>query len=354
MNNELVEIIKQDCSEAARWSLQLLEDIRNQKILITGGTGFVGTWISEYISFLNDNFNFNVNIILISRDIDAFKVKCPQLCTRKDIKLISKDVRNIDELPIDVNYVIHSAASPDNRHHVSDPIETISVITKGTQNIIDNAFKLPNLKKILYLSSGQIYGKVTNDNNSISEHDFGPLDCNSITSIYPESKRLAESICCAFWSLYKLPITIARPFSFIGPYQLLNKPWAVNSFINDALFSKTVRIIGNGEPIRSYMYPSDMTVWILKILLDGIPGKAYNVGSPYGICLKELAKKIVHYSKSDAHIEIKNYNQDKSKYIPNISISQNELGLKINYDADKTIEKAVIWFKELIDKQSNK
>ena len=93
---------------------------------------------------------------------------------------------------------------------------------------------LNKLRKFLYVSSGQVYNRSLAKKELISESDFGPLDCNKITSVYPEAKRLVEASCCAYSSQYKLPIVIARPFSFIGPYQSLSKPWAINNFINDA------------------------------------------------------------------------------------------------------------------------
>ncbi len=345
MDKKHIEFLKKDCEDAASWSLDMLEELKNKKIFIAGGTGFLGTWVAEFITYLNDNHQFNVSLTILARNIDSFKNDKKHLTERKDIEFISKDIRNLNELSNDVSFIIHAASSPDNRIHVSNPIDTISIITKGTDNLIDSAFKLPDLKKILYVSSGQIYGRSIPSNKLISESDFGPMDCNKVNSIYSEAKRLAEATCCAYVSQYKLPIVIARPFSFIGPYQSLSKPWAINNFINEALNKKNIRIIGNGEPIRSYMYPADMVVWILKILASGKRNTSYNVGSPYGISLKNVAEKIVQFTDSKVDIDIKYNNDDSSLYVPDISLCQNDLGLKINYDVEETIRRAISWFK---------
>jgi len=345
MDDRHIEFLRKDCADAASWSLSLLDELKNQKILIAGGTGFIGSWIAEFIAFLNDNHQFNTSLLILARNTDSFKVEKKHLATRSDIQFMTRDIRNINELPQDISYIIHAAASPDNRNHVSNPIETIATITKGTDNLIDSAFKLPNLKKFLYLSSGQVCGKSITKNELISEFDFGPLDCNKITAIYPEAKRLAEATCCAYSSQYKLPIVIARPFSFIGPYQSLYKPWAINNFINDALNNKTIRIIGNGEPIRSFMYPADLVVWILKILVSGKMNTAYNVGSPFGISLKDVAEKIVHIAQTNVNIDIKFNNNDSYPFVPDITLCENELGLKINYDVEDTIRRSIAWFK---------
>ena len=345
MDNKQIDFLKKDCADAASWSLRLLDDLKNQKILVAGGTGFIGSWIAEFIAFLNDNYQFNTSLIILARNTDSFRDEKAHLSNRKDIQFISRDIRNINELSQNVSYIINAAASPDNRTHVSNPIETISTITKGTDNLIDSAFKLTKLKKFLYLSSGQVYGKSVPKNESISEVDFGPLDCYKITSIYTEAKRLAEATCCAYSNQYKLPIIIARPFSFIGPYQSLSKPWAVNNFINDALNNKTIRIIGNGEPVRSFMYPADLVVWILKILVSGKSNTAYNIGSPFGISLKDAAEKIVHIAQTNVNIDIKYNNNDSYCFVPDITLGEKELGLKINYDIEETLRRSIAWFK---------
>ena len=347
MDKKQIDFLKKDCTDAASWSLGMIDELKNQKILVAGGTGFLGSWIAEFIAFLNDNHHFNTSLIILARNTESFKEDKKHLSSRSDIRFISKDIRNINELPQDITYIVHAAASPDNRNHVSNPIETIATITKGTDNLIDSAFKLPNLQKFIYLSSGQVYGKTIPNKKLISELDFGPLDCNKITAVYPESKRLAEATCCAYASQYKLPIVIARPFSFIGPYQSLSKPWAINNFINDALNNKTIRIIGNGEPLRSYMYPSDLVVWILKILASGKINTSYNVGSPFGISLKDVAEKIVHIAQTKVNIDIKFSNNDSSHYVPDISLCENHLGLKITYDVENTIRRSIAWFKLL-------
>ena len=174
----------------------------------------------------------------------------------------------------------------------------------------------------------------------------GAIHCNSITSVYPEAKRYAETLCSAYWSLYKIPLVIARPFSFIGPYQSLDKPWAINNFIRDALMNNTIRIIGNGLPVRSYMYPSDMAFWLLRILVDGNPGVAYNVGSPFGVTLKTLAEKIILHSNTKSTILIKQLNEDESKFVPDGTLCRDTLGLVIHVDIDETLKRSIRWFRE--------
>lgn len=346
MNNHLVEIIREDCAEAIEQSVAKLDKLKNRKMYITGGTGFIGTWLAEVVAYLNDNHNFNTGLVLVARDTESFKEKAPHLALREDIQLISSDVKNISAIPEDVTYIVHAAATPDNRQHMSDPLSVMESITKGTGALLDSAEKLSGVRKILNISSGQIYGRQYGKGEKISENYVGALDCNAITSVYPEAKRYAETLCCAHWSLCKIPVVIARPFAFVGPYQNLDKPWAINNFIRDALMNNTIRIIGNGQPVRSYMYPSDMAYWLLRILIDGNPGVAYNVGSPDGITLKELAEKIKYYSNTKSEIIIKNMNDDKSIFVPDDTLCRESFGLDIKVDIDETIKKSIRWFKK--------
>jgi dTDP-glucose 4,6-dehydratase len=347
MRNKLVGLIKEDCEEVLQSSSVQLEPLKNRKVFVTGGTGFVGTWLAEIITHLNDHYQFNTALVLLARNADSYHTKVPHLAARRDVRLLAMDVRNIVEIPDDVEYCVHAAATPDNRQHVSDPLGIMSTITRGTSALLDSLLKLPNLKKILNISSGQIYGKPGSGMDAIPETFAGAVDCTTITSVYPEAKRYAEALCCAYWSLYKVPVVVARPFAFIGPYQLLDKPWAINNFIRDALNNSTIRINGNGLPMRSYMYPSDMAVWFLRLLAYGNPGVAYNVGSPDSISLKDLAEKIRQYAGANSKIDIRNLNEDRSKFIPDVGLCIKSMGLAIKVDIDQTLKRSICWFQEI-------
>jgi len=348
MEKYLREMITSDCQEVIGSSPKALDKLRNRVVYVTGGTGFIGTWIAELVSYLNDTYNFGTQLFLLARDTNAFQDKVPHLAERSDIRLIRSDVRNIIDIPVEVNYIIHAAATPDNRQHMSNPLAVMESITKGTAMILDAATTLPNLYNIVNISSGQIYGQQCRDIGTITEDVAGTLPCNSITSVYPEAKRYAETLCCAYWSTFKLPVVTARPFAFIGPYQLLDKPWAINNFIRDALTGNTIRIISNGMPVRSYMYPSDMAYWLLRMLVDGKSGIAYNLGSQYGITLRDIAEKVKRCSDSTSEIVIKEMHQDDSVFVSDNSLVFSTLGLEIKVPIDKAVERSIRWFRERI------
>lgn len=317
-----------------------LENLKNKEISITGGSGFIGIWLTHLLLYLNDKYNFNCQLYLVARNMT---IELNQIISsRKDVIFIQSDIRNIREFPKDISYIIHAATSPDNRVYMSNPIDSMDIIANGTKSVMENALQLENLEKVINLSSGQIYGAINSHN--ISEDDFGKLNSNSITAIYPEAKRYAETLTNAYRSLHKVPVVQVRPFSFIGPYMSLNKPWAVNNFIRDALKFKNIRIVGNGKPVRSYMYPTDMALWILNILVHGQVGAAYNLGSDVGVSLEEVALKIKEIIGSSVNIDILNMNDNCSEFVPNIDHVKKELDLNITVDIDEALKRSIHWF----------
>ena len=316
-----------------------INQLRNSEILVTGGTGFLGKWIVDAVTFLNDNFSFNIKLYLLARrnsqHIDNIISK------RDDMVFIKNDIRNLTEIPKSIEYIIHAAATPDNREHMSNPIEVMDIISQGTKQVLDSALALDSVKKILNISSGQVYGTLRS--SRISEKNIGILDINSIKSIYPEAKRYSETLALAYKSLYKLPIVQVRPFSFIGPNMGLDKPWAINNFIKDAIKFKKIKILGNGKPIRSYMYPSDAVWWLLNMLVDSQSGIVYNLGSPEGISLENLAIKIRSKLGNDIHIEILNMNEDDSTFVPDIDFIKNKLAVDIKVNIDEALDKTLDW-----------
>jgi dTDP-glucose 4,6-dehydratase len=265
---------------------------------------------------------------------------------RKDITLIERDVRSILELPEEVNWIIHAAGNPDNRLHVSDPLRTMQVITQGTQAILEAATRLPNLKRILNISSGLVYGTQPWEVDAIAESAAGAVDCAAVGSAYAEAKRYAETLCAAYRNQHRLPIVNARPFAFIGPYQLLDRPWAVNNFIRDGLLGGPIRILGDGQTVRSYMYPSEMALWLLTILLQGAVGQSYNVGSPEGVTLQQLAEKIAVGMPGPIKILSRTGGEAglrRSKFVPDVSLAQRTLGLAVRMTLDAAIRRTLGW-----------
>ena len=338
-------LIREDCGQVAE-KISALKVLQGECLLITGGTGFIGVWLTELLAFLNDRHRLDAHVILLSSQAHTLSARAPHLVHRPDVTLIQQDVRRVMELPDEVGWIIHAAGTPDNRQHASDPLRVMQVIANGTASVLEATTRLPDLKKFMNISSGLVYGAQPWDMAGIPEESFYGLDCCSLAAAYPEAKRFAETLCAAYRNQHRLPIVNARPFAFIGPYQLLDRPWAINNFIRDALQGGSIRIQGDGETVRSYMYASDMAWWLLHILVQGTVGLSYNLGSPHAVTLARLAEmiasdflvrpRVLLGVSSDQHPR-------RSRFVPDVSLAQNTLGLKQTVDLETAIRRTILW-----------
>jgi len=350
MNTPLRKMIRDDCSRILDGRVSQLDALREGVLLVTGGTGFMGTWLAEMAAYLNDHYHFGLRLLLLSDRASQFPSRAPCLARRKDIQLIERDITNVVELPDNVTWIIHAAADPDSQKHATDPLGTLRVIIRGTDALLQAASRLSNLCKIVHVSSGLIYGLQPLDMPGIPESFIGRLDCTAPAQAYAEAKRMAEMVCAAYQTQMRLPIVTVRPFAFLGPYQLLNRPWAANSFIRDSLHGGPIRIQGDGQSVRSYMYPADMALWMLTILARGAPGAAYNLGSPQGITLMELAQKVVSLFPAPIPIVTRMLGANAppaTRLVPDITLAQKTLGLEIKTDLDAAVRQTIQWHREL-------
>ncbi len=334
-------MIQEDCAKSCV-NISNLEKLRSSQILITGGTGFVGTWLTEMVIYLNENFNFNISIYLLSRNA----VSKNNYSKFKYIQYIRSDIKNVKELPNTLNYVLHAAGSPDSREHVSNPIKTIDTFYKGTQNILDLASRLPNLIKLIHFSSNKIYG--SNYTTIPIDESKSTIDCLNFQDVYAESKRISETLCKAYMSELHLPIIITRPFAFIGPFQTLDKPWAVNNFIRDSMLGGPIRILGNELTTKSYMYGSDLAYFVLNILAQGKVGEAYNLGSSCPMTLVELANKIKNIINSEIEIKIRSSKDTYNETIfdiPKMTKIEHHLNIKPAFNIEESLKRTILWNK---------
>lgn len=349
MKSESVSTIQEACKTSVDYLLPVLEPLRNQSVLVTGGTGFIGKWLAELTAYLNARHEYRITLYLLSRNTEAFRSAVPHLASQSFIRLIEGDVRNVSELPKDVSYVIHAAATPDRREHATQPLRVIETIYKGTLSVLNAATRLPVLNKFLYISSNNIYGTVFHGDEHIAEKSMGHLDCNSINAAYAEAKRLAETVCAVYRNQQRLPITTVRPFAFLGPYQDIEKPWALNNFMRDAILGGPIRILGNKDTVRTYLYGSDMAAWLLAVLANPKPANMYNLGSEEGVSMIELSHKIAANFHNKIDIHIKSSEESERYYSslkPDLSELKKYVPVRQTISLEEAIKKTLTWYQE--------
>jgi len=339
------ERIRQDCLRVLDGREKELNMLRQSKLVVVGGTGFVGTWITEMVGALNDAYQFGINLSLISRSTEQFSNRLPHLANRDDVQLIKSDVRQLGEFPMDADWVIHAAANPDVRSHASNPLDTASVIVDGTMSVMRTAERLGRLKKLLYLSSGLVCGFQEASGTGLKEGAKG-APAPDASFVYANAKRFSETVCSAARVQSRIPVLVARPFSFVGPYQSLETPWAQTTFLSDALHGHTIRVLGDGKVLRSYLYGSDAAYWFLKILIAGQVGDVVNVGSPVETSLQDLAKLVAQNFEPSPDIMFNTSPRSSGRsaqLLPDTTYAHHEYGLSVFTPLGEAIKLTAQW-----------
>lgn len=353
MKSKCQERTRQDCRRILDSRDKTLEPLRQSELVVVGGTGFVGTWIAEMVAALNDEYQFGIKLSLISRNADQFLDRWPHLGGRADFKLIKSDARQLVQFPMNADWVIHAAANPDVRTHASNPFDTASVIVDGTMALMKTAERLSRLKKILYLSSGLVCGPQPAAPKGLAENAAGAPDPNA-SFVYSNAKRFAETICSAARMQSRIPVLVARPFSFIGPYQSLDTPWAQTTFLSDALQGHPIRVLGDGQVVRSYLYGSDAAYWFLRILTAGPGGDVVNVGSPVGITLEALAKEVAKNFEPSPEVLFNTSPKSAGRaaqLLPDTTHAQKDYGLAVLTPLDEAIKLTAQWHQMMRNNQ---
>jgi nucleoside-diphosphate-sugar epimerase len=351
MSGRLVEQLHGEVDAVLAGRVEQLAPLRRATLVVTGGTGFLGTWLAELVARLNDRHGFGAQVVLVARSTDRFKLACPHLAAREDVRALKADVRHMFEVPKETSFLVHAAANPDNRFHATNPIETMTVIGEGTSSILRAADRCSDLRMFVNVSSGLVTGSQPMDLERIPESHPGAPAAGSVSSAYAEAKRYAETLCAAARSQGRIPLVIARPFAFIGPYQSLDSPWAINNFVRDALRGDAIRVFGDGQTVRSYMYATDMAFWILRLATAGTSGLVYNVGSPDGVTLESAARLVSNHFTPRPEIRLRTAPTaaQRSRFVPDVSLAAKSLGLAVTVGLDEAIERTVRWNRELLE-----
>jgi nucleoside-diphosphate-sugar epimerase len=324
------------------------ESFRGKSIFVTGGTGFFGKWLLESFIYANDKLALNVKITTLTRNPEAFLMEYPFYKEHANtVRFIKGDIINYDfNLDEKFQFIIHAATAASETLNKSNPLLMMDTITIGTRRVLDFAITQP-IEGFLFVSSGAIYGKQPWNVSHIREEDSFKVDINNHNSAYAEGKRIAELYCSSYFEKYKLPIKIARCFAFVGPYLPLDTHFAIGNFINNAIKNEDIIIKGDGSTIRSYMYASDLMIWLWSILINGEKNIPYNVGSDESVSIKELAERINKISNSQGSVKIlglhvKHENIDI--YCPSISKAQT-INAQIKISLSESIKKTLTFYK---------
>lgn len=332
-----------DLDEILSLTPRLWDGLRGGRVFLTGGTGFFGTWLLESLLHADRKLGLDVRVLVLTRDAAAFRARRPELTAHPRLELLRGDVRDFAFPPGGFTHVIHAATEASAKLDREQPGLMRDVIVAGTRRALEFA-ESSGAKKFLFASSGAVYGRQRPDVARVAEDDpafAAPLET---PSAYAEGKRLAERLCVA--ASGRLDATIARGFAFVGPHLPLDAHFAIGNFIRDALNGGPIAVNGDGTPLRSYLYASDLAVWLWTILLKGRPGRAYNVGSERAISVADLAHAAAEAVAPGAEVRVARAPEPgraPERYVPSTARARTELGLGQHVDLDDALRRTAAW-----------
>lgn len=282
-------------SELTEPQLNRLVDAINQlggsRILITGGTGFVGKWLIETAKLACQSGASNFEIVVPTRDLSASHVSEAKTIGFKSLSLIQGDLL-ADALDIGlVDAIIHAATPASAELNDSNPAEMTRINTQSMQSALRfTKNKIP----FLFTSSGAIYGNQPQSISQIAEKQNQPF-CEP-TSAYAIGKQLAESMCVQAAEVGLCAPIIARLFTFSGHYLPRDTHFAIGNFVQNVLDKKPILINSDGQARRSYLYGADMATWIWCALAKRESSHPLHIGSEHSVSILELAQAVARVS----------------------------------------------------------
>lgn len=314
-----------------------------QRILITGGAGFIGSHLSEALLHQGheviclDCFNEYYNPAVKRRNIAG-------LLTRDGYSLIEKEILDLPFLrdyfrnnKIDI--VVHLAARAGVRPSIQEPLLYQQVNVQGTNNLLEVS-KDFGVKKFIFASSSSVYGE--NKKVPFSEDDF----VDNPISPYAATKKAGELLCYTYYHLYELPVTCLRFFTVYGPRQ--RPDMAIHKFTRSIYFDEKITMYGDGTSKRDFTYISDIIDGILKSIKHCKKYHVYNLGESKTIELRALINLISNSLGKKPDIEVlPRQPGDVPITYADISRAQNEIGYYPKVSIEEGIEKFVRWFDEV-------
>ena len=305
------------------------------KIAITGGAGFVGSHLSEFLLAEGHEVTCLDNLITgNSNNLDT-------IINNENFTFIEQDVTNYVDLPGSIDYILHFASPASPIDFDRFPIQIMKAGGLGTLN----ALGLAKAKKAKFLlaSSSEVYGDSLV--NPQQEDYWGNVNPIGPRGVYDEAKRFAEALTMAYHRQHGIDTRIARIFNTYGPRMRKDDGRVIPAFITQALQTKPLTVFGDGLQTRSFCYVSDLVAGIYKLMLSDI-NEPVNLGNPYEITVNKLAETIITLTDSKSNIVNKPLPQDDPKTRrPDISRAQSLLGWQPEVSLNDGLCATITWFK---------
>ena len=310
-------------------------------ILLTGGSGFIGSHLSNEL--LKDG---KIKLIIVDNLLTGNLENIQNLLDSKNVTFIEHDVQDHIEIDEKLDYVLHLASAASPVAYTENPINTLKAGSLGTINTLGLARK--HKAEYFLASTSEVYGDPLISPQN--EEYWGNVNPNGERSMYDEAKRFAEAATATYARSYNLKTKIIRIFNTYGPNMQLNDGRVVTNLIVQALNNEDLTIYGDGTQTRSFSYVSDTVAGIIA-MMNSRHYEVFNIGNPYEITVEELAETILELTDSKSKIIYKPLpNDDPKQRKPDITKAKDKLNWEPKVDLQTGLTSTIDWIKKELSK----
>lgn len=317
---------------------------RNSSILITGANGLIASDLVDTLMYFNKEYAINNKIIALCRNKERAQKRFASFL---DCPLFELEIQDIREFRMEqyVDYIVHAASNAHPKAYATRPIETMQTNLLGTIQILNYASS-EQCKKVVYVSTSEIYGEVPDGMDRFQETEFGCINTLNPRSCYSESKRCAETLCACYAKERGIDISVVRPGYIYGRQITEENSRADAQFLRRVLAKENIIMKSKGEQKRSYCYVMDAVTALLYVMVRGKTGEAYNIANSNSeATIKQFAETMAKIGEVSVEFDFPS-EEEKSGYsvIKNSLLDDGKLkklGWKASYDLKQGLTAAI-------------
>lgn len=329
-----MELLKKNVFQVA-W--EQVSDIvpRNSSILITGANGLIASDLVDTLMYFNKEYASNNKIIALCRNKERAQKRFTSFL---DSPLFELEIQDIREFGMEqyADYIVHAASNAHPKAYATRPTETMQTNLLGTIQILDYASS-KQCKKVVYVSTSEIYGEMPDGMDKFQETEFGCINTLNSRSCYSESKRCAETLCACYAKERGIDISVVRPGYIYGRQITEENSRADAQFLRKVLAKENIIMKSKGEQKRSYCYVMDAVTALIYVMVCGKKGEAYNIAnSDSEATIRQFAETMAQIGDVSVEFDLPS-EEEKSGYsvIKNSLLDDGKLkklGWKASYD----------------------
>ncbi len=340
-------LLKEDIQEIVENINDVSSEFSGKTVLLTGGRGFLGRYFMEIFNLLNENvLNEKMRVIVLDNLITSGK-EGSEIPNYENIQFLNHDVIKPFKIKDDIDYIIHAAGIASPYYYRAYPLETLEVAINGTQNMLRLA--QANSANLTFFSSSEIYGDPDTKNIPTKESYKGNVSCTGPRACYDESKRVGETLCNIYHSLYGVHTNTIRPFNVFGPGMQETDYRVLPNFTSRIKGKIPLQIYGTGAQTRTFCYVTDAMEGFIRVVLNGVPGESYNIGNPNPeISVIELIKKMERILNKKIEYNIVDYPDsypadEPNRRCPDIFKAKIQIKYNPKIDIDEGLKRFIKW-----------